>query len=64
MINTFVRIMLPINFLRTFESIGKRSTDINRKASNMELSMKFSFFIVIFVVHNGLIWCRVPTMNA
>lgn len=42
--------MLSINFLRTSESIGKRSTNINRKASNIESLMRFSFFIVIFVV--------------
>lgn len=42
--------MLSINFLRTSKSIGKRSANINKKASNIESLMRFSFFIVIFVV--------------
>lgn len=46
--------MLSINFL-TFESINKRLNNINRKASYTELLMKFSFFIVIFIVTTYLL---------
>ncbi|XP_043787548.1 dnaJ homolog subfamily C member 16 [Apis laboriosa] len=46
--------MLSINFL-TSESINKRLNNINRKASYIELLMKFSFFIVIFIVTTYLL---------
>ncbi|XP_071876722.1 dnaJ homolog subfamily C member 16 l(3)80Fg [Bombus fervidus] len=47
--------MLSINFLRTSESVAKRSNNSNRKAINIELLMRFSFFIVIFIVTTHLL---------
>ncbi|XP_015429727.1 PREDICTED: dnaJ homolog subfamily C member 16 [Dufourea novaeangliae] len=47
--------MLSINFLRTSESVGKRSCNINRRVVNIELLMRFSFFIVIFIVTTNLL---------
>ncbi|XP_050581000.1 dnaJ homolog subfamily C member 16 [Bombus affinis] len=47
--------MLSINFLRTSESVAKRSNNSNRKAIDIELLMRFSFFIVIFIVTTHLL---------
>ncbi|KOC69315.1 DnaJ like protein subfamily C member 16 [Habropoda laboriosa] len=47
--------MLSINFLRTSESISKRSNNINKKADNIELLMRFSFFIVVFIITTHLL---------
>ncbi|XP_031828504.1 dnaJ homolog subfamily C member 16 l(3)80Fg isoform X1 [Nomia melanderi] len=47
--------MLSINFLRTSKSVSKRSNNINRKVVNIELLMRFSFFIVIFIIITNLL---------
>ncbi|XP_076277209.1 dnaJ homolog subfamily C member 16 l(3)80Fg [Lasioglossum baleicum] len=47
--------MLSINFLRTSESVSKRSNNINRRVVNIELLMRFSFFIVIFIITTNLL---------
>lgn len=47
--------MLSINFSRTSESVAKRSNNSNRKAIDIELLMRFSFFIVIFIVTTHLL---------
>ncbi|CAL7950285.1 unnamed protein product [Xylocopa violacea] len=47
--------MFPINFLKVFGLISKQSNNINRKTDNIRLLMRFSFFIVIFIVTTYLL---------
>ncbi|XP_043250790.1 dnaJ homolog subfamily C member 16 [Colletes gigas] len=47
--------MLSINFLRTSESVSKRSNSVNKSVDNIELLMRFSFFIVIFIITTHLL---------
>lgn len=47
--------MLSIDFLRRLESISKRSNNIKKKVQIIELLMRFSFFIVVFIITTHLL---------
>ena len=47
--------MLSINFLRTSKAVSRRSNNIDRRVVNIDLFMRFSFFIAIFIVTTYLL---------